>query len=1124
MIKFQAWADELKDTDFIGTIEPYLKIFCGDRLLTQTSPAEGICPVFGEIEVGIPLAANSLTVKIYEKDGGKRDSFLGECKISLPISDQKVNLKEEDSLESMPGMFCIGKPWKMTNLTCWALGFQPEEDPCFMVYSTGENKALLYESESVRNSSTPVWKRAKFEVPADAKTMHFKFLDSNTLDEDDPIAECVVPYKNGFEEGVYPITEQMFLVIGDDLQEFDLECWANELEDTDWFGKIEPYFTISIEERIYYKSPCVRKGAHPVWPKVKVSISKFFSDFIVKIYDKDSASVDDFLGSCQVKLPLESGSVYDLGVGNGKFCIGKAMKPASLIAWAQNLPQDSDNTYFKVLTNDEDPRVIFTSDKSDQNETPVWSQGVFPVPIKSQNLTIEIWEDKFGKDTVFGKTVIPYPFENGSYKIFGKSDDVLFMIGDEKIEVSATAWVDNLDNPDMFGKGEPYFKVKYGDRLLYKSEVIKIGKQLLPVWKEACFKVPEHAKLVTFEIWDWDKTSSDDLIGCVEVEVPAKNKKRNTEQSENTKKSAKVERSLTQKIKNTLEKTASSSELKFKPDSYEIGNGKGFLNIGDAVRKNKIICQAENLPKSKATFKISTIPSSEIPESRVIYSSGISEQRRSTTTPIWLPAEFLVPVNTTELQVEVVEGETVFGKKVSIDYPFKTGAYDIGSGASFIIGNERKPVEFSAWADGLKDTDILGKIDPYFKVMHGDNEVAISEVSEAVWEGGSVWSKIRFEIFDHVQNLHIRVYDQDGCSVDDFLGQCEIPMTEDWLSSEKPYQLKNKEGELADKNGETFGNFYIGAPIEEVSLACWATGLKIADSVTKSSDPMFKVFDQNRELYKSETISSSLTPVWEACKFFVPKHASNLTVKIYDHDTASRNDVIGEVSIPVSVKTDENGVKIVSFLNGVYDIWKGEGKFIIGQDMIDVDLQAWGDNLKKNDLISQNDCYYKIKYDDWTLFKSEIADNGKYPVWKLAKFQVPDLTGLSISSDLTVQIFDRDSASKDDLISEIKVPFPFVDKIYDLEPKGSFIIGQAQLPSKVLASAENLKEGTDAYFEVWSTDAESVEREGQTKKLYKSDSVRNKMFPAWDLTEFRIPVNSKSVLVKVLDSNLRTTF
>ena len=798
------------------------------------------------------------------------------------------------------------------------------------------------------------------------------------------------------------------------------------------------------------------------------------------------------------------------------------MKPASLIAWAQNLPQDSDHTYFKVLTNDADPRVIFTSDKSDQNETPVWSQGVFPVPIKSQNLTVEIWEDKFGKDTVFGKTVIPYPFENGSYKLFGKSDEVSFMIGDEKIEVSATAWVDNLENPDLFGKGEPYFKVKYGDRLLYKSEVIKIGKQLLPVWKEACFKVPEHAKFVNFEVWDWDKASSDDLIGCVEVEVPAKDKKkkRNTEQSENIETNSGVQRSLSQKIKNTLEKTASSSELKFKSDSYKIGNGKGFLNIGDAVRKNKIVCQAENLPKSKATFQISTVPSSEIPESRVIYSSGISEQRRSTTTPIWLPAEFLVPVNTTELEVEVFENETVFGK-VKVDYPFESGVHKIGAEAKFIIGNERKPVEFSAWADGLKDTDILGKIDPYFKVMHGDNEVAISEVSEAVWEGGSVWSKIRFEIFDHVENLHIRVYDQDGCSVDDFLGQCEIPMSDDWLSSEKPYQLKNKEDELADKKGETFGNFYIGAPIEEVSLACWATGLKIADDITKTSDPMFKVFDQNRELYKSETISSCLTPVWEKCKFFVPKHASNLTVKIYDHDTASRNDVIGEVSIPVSVTSDENGVKVVSLLNGVYDIWKGEGKFIIGQNMIDVDLQAWGDNLKKNDLISQNDCYYKIKYDDWTLFKSEIAENGKYPVWKLAKFQVPDLTGFDkISSDLTVQIFDRDSASKDDLISEIKVPFPFEEKVYDLEPKGSFIIGQAQLPSKVLASAEKLKEGTDAYFEVWSTDAESVEKEGQTKKLYKSDSVRNKMFPAWDLTEFRIPVNSKSVLVKVLDSNL----
>ena len=51
---------------------------------------------------------------------------------------------------------------------------------------------------------------------------------------------------------------------------------------------------------------------------------------------------------------------------------------------------------------------------------------------------------------MFGKTVVPYPFINGGYKIFGKDkkdgQTPMFMIGDEKVEVSVVAWVDNLEN------------------------------------------------------------------------------------------------------------------------------------------------------------------------------------------------------------------------------------------------------------------------------------------------------------------------------------------------------------------------------------------------------------------------------------------------------------------------------------------------------------------------------------------------------------------------------------------------------------------------------------------------------------------------------------------------------
>lgn len=78
----------------------------------------------------------------------------------------------------------------------------------------------------------------------------------------------------------------------------------------------------------------------------------------------------------------------------------------------------------------------------------------------------------------------------------------------------------NLDKKDLFGKSDGYFKIyrtkeSQEPQLVYESEVVM--KTLNPQWKEATETVQKLCNLdmdrpLKFEVWDWDKHSSHDLM------------------------------------------------------------------------------------------------------------------------------------------------------------------------------------------------------------------------------------------------------------------------------------------------------------------------------------------------------------------------------------------------------------------------------------------------------------------------------------------------------------------------------------------------------------------------------------------------------------------------------------
>ena len=78
----------------------------------------------------------------------------------------------------------------------------------------------------------------------------------------------------------------------------------------------------------------------------------------------------------------------------------------------------------------------------------------------------------------------------------------------------------HLDKKDKFGKSDPYFKITFKSKVVFKSDVKKIT--LSPVWQDFeisaedfCGGVVDAA--VTVDVYDWDQIGAHDLIGSTKM-------------------------------------------------------------------------------------------------------------------------------------------------------------------------------------------------------------------------------------------------------------------------------------------------------------------------------------------------------------------------------------------------------------------------------------------------------------------------------------------------------------------------------------------------------------------------------------------------------------------------------
>ncbi|ORX59370.1 copine-9 [Anaeromyces robustus] len=83
----------------------------------------------------------------------------------------------------------------------------------------------------------------------------------------------------------------------------------------------------------------------------------------------------------------------------------------------------------------------------------------------------------------------------------------------------------NLDKKDLFGKSDPYFVISKSQEngtllKVYESPVIK--NTLNPVWSDVCIKESilnngDDERMLLWEVFDWDRASTPDIIGSFEA-------------------------------------------------------------------------------------------------------------------------------------------------------------------------------------------------------------------------------------------------------------------------------------------------------------------------------------------------------------------------------------------------------------------------------------------------------------------------------------------------------------------------------------------------------------------------------------------------------------------------------
>lgn len=262
-------------------------------------------------------------------------------------------------------------------------------------------------------------------------------------------------------------------------------------------------------------------------------------------------------------------------------------------------------------------------------------------------------------------------------------------------------------------------------------------------------------------------------------------------------------------------------------------------------------------------------------------------------------------------------------------------------------------------AKNLKDTDVIGKSDPYFLLILDGIPVYQSEVIKE-----NLNPKFRRVIFDrddfkHVKEVKVEIWDKD-LKFDDIIGVATL---------EYPF-LAKRSYPVIDEKGRNAGEFCVDkVVVPEPIAACW-----IDQFDGERNSCYFKLYtdDQEKEhLYTSHVIKGQAYPQFEGNVADLSPAGQSLFVEL-----CHKNEVYASGSIPYP------------FVNGRYPLkGKDDCYYVVGPAEREFSFYASANGLKNMDFIGKSDPMFTVKYKGETVFRSEESDDYAAPIWETVFFK-----------------------------------------------------------------------------------------------------------------------------------------
>ncbi|KAH7416162.1 hypothetical protein KP509_14G078200 [Ceratopteris richardii] len=200
-------------------------------------------------------------------------------------------------------------------------------------------------------------------------------------------------------------------------------------------------------------------------------------------------------------------------------------------------------------------------------------------------------------------------------------------------------------------------------------------------------------------------------------------------------------------------------------------------------------------------------------------------------------------------------------------------------------------------ATGLKDVEAFGKSDPYAVLTCGS---APKQQSKVLPDAGSnpVWNEtLLVEIHsDNPPELLISLFDKETKGKDEPMGTVRVPLANAY--SQKKVPPTKYKVQLA--NGKFHGELEVRLKFYPKKAYKGTLTVKLLEGRDLVSAD-FAMLKCDSQQHKSKVMKNAgANPVWnETFVFETSGNATNLEVALFDKDTFSKDDPLGDVTIPL---------------------------------------------------------------------------------------------------------------------------------------------------------------------------------------------------------------------------------